>query len=59
MVSGGENCVPFDMWKATSFPTTETKFQVRHRMECGWVQAEGLYVIIIFKNIVENPLENL
>ena len=29
MVSGGENGVPFDMWKATSFPTSETKFQVR------------------------------
>ena len=39
--------------------TTDTKFQVKHRMKGGWIQAEDLYVIIIFfESIVKNTLEN-
>ena len=30
------------------FPTMEAKFQVKHRIECGWVQADDLCMIIIF-----------
>jgi len=33
--------------KQSIFPPTETEFQVKRRMECGWMQAEDLYVIII------------
>ena len=40
-------------------PLFPTKFQVKRRMKCGWVQAEDLYVIIIFfENIVKRTLEN-
>ena len=43
------------------FPKTDTKFQVKHRMKGEWVQAEDLYMIIIFflENIVKNTLETL
>ena len=34
--------------KQPLFPTTDTKFQVKRRMKGGWVQAEDLYVILIF-----------
>ena len=45
--------------KQPLFPTTDTKFQVKCRMKGGWVQAEDLYVIIIFcENIVKSTLEN-
>jgi len=45
--------------KQPLFPTTETKFQVKRRMKGGWVQAEDLYVIIIFfESIVKNTLES-
>ena len=46
--------------KQPLFPTTDTKFQVKRRMKGGWVQAEDLYVIIIFflENIVKNTQEN-
>ena len=36
------------------FPTIEEKFQVKRRLECGWVQAD-LYLISIFvENIVRH-----
>ena len=34
--------------KQSLFPTTDTKFQVQRRMKSGWIQAEDLYVTIIF-----------
>ena len=34
--------------RQSCFPTMETKFQVKCRMECGWIQAENLYLMIIF-----------
>ena len=58
-VSGGRTAYRVSCGKQPHFPTTETKFHVKHKMESGWVQAENLYVIIIFfENIAENPLEN-
>ena len=45
--------------KQPLFATAETKFQVKRRMKGGWVQAEDLYVIIIFfESIVKKTLEN-
>ena len=45
--------------KQPLFPTTDTKFQVKHRMKDGWVKAEGLYeIFIFFESIVKNTLEN-
>ena len=45
--------------KQPRFPSTDTNFQVKRRMKCGWVQAADLYVIIIFvENIVKRTLEN-
>ena len=42
--------------KQPLFPTEETKFQVKRRMKDGWLQAEDLYVIIIFfESIVKIP----
>ena len=42
--------------KQPHFPKAETKFQVKGRMECGWVQAENLYLVIIFsKNSRKSP----
>ena len=45
--------------KQLLLPTTDTKFQVKRRMKDGWVQAEDLYMIIIFfEIIVKNTLES-
>ena len=57
---GGKNRVSFVVWWWPLFPTTDTKFQVKRRINGGWVQAEDLYVIMIFflENIVKNTLEN-
>ena len=47
----------FSCGKQPLFPTTETKFQVKHRMKGGWVQVEDLCAIItFFESIVKNPL---
>ena len=47
------------VWQAASFPTMETKPQAKNRMKGGRVQAEDLYVIIIFfKNTVKHSQEN-
>ena len=56
----GKNSVPCVVWQAASFfPTTVTKCQVKRRMKAGWVQAEDLFVIIVFlENIVINSLES-
>ena len=40
------------------FPITDTKFQVKRRMKGGCVQAEDLYMIIMFLEIIDkNTLE--
>ena len=45
--------------KQPLFPTTDTKFQVKHRMKGGWVKTEGLYkLFIFFESIVKNTLDN-
>ena len=45
--------------KQPLFPIEETKFQVKRRVKGGWLQAEDLYVIIIFfESIVKNTLKN-
>ena len=56
---GAKTAYHLSCGKQPLFPTTETKFQVKRRMKGGWVQAEDLFVIIIFfENIVKNTLEN-
>ena len=56
---GVETAYHLSCGKQSLFPSTDTKFQVKCRMKGGWVQAEDLYVIIIFfENIVESILEN-
>ena len=61
LLGGGETAYNLSCG-GSLFPTTDTKFQVTCRMKGGWVQAEDLYVIIIFflesivKDIMENPL---
>ena len=56
---GGKTAYHLSCDKQPLFPTTDTKFQVKRRMKGGWVQAEDLYVIIIFfENVVKFTLEN-
>ena len=58
-VIGGKAVYHLSGGKQPHFTTTYTNFQVKCRMKDGWVQAEGLYMIIIFfENIVKNILEN-
>ena len=45
---GGKTAYRLSCGKQPLFPSTDTKFQVKGRMKCGWVQAEDIYVIIIF-----------
>ena len=58
---GGKNSVSLVVWRQPLFPTTDTKFQATRRMKGGWVQAEDLYMVIIYflvkmdKNTPENP----
>ena len=55
---GGETAHYLSCGKQPLFSTTNTQFQGNRRMKGGWVQAEDLYVIIIFfENIVKNTLE--
>ena len=57
-VIGGQTAYHVSCSKQALFPTTDTKFQVKRRMNDGWVQAEDLYVIIIFfETIVKSTLE--
>ena len=35
------------------FPTIEAKFQVKRRLDCGWVQADLYVISIFFENIVD------
>ena len=54
---GGKNSVSFVVWWQPLFPTTDTKFQVKRKVD--GVQAEDLCIIIIFfENIVKNTLKN-
>ena len=47
------------IWQAAS-SSNGNKFQVKHKMKGGCVQAEDLFkIIIFFKNIVKSSLENL
>ena len=39
--------------KQHRFPITEAKFQVKRRLECGWLQADLYVIIIFFENIVD------
>jgi len=43
--------------KHALFPAMDTKFQVKHRMKGGWVQA-SICDNIFFESIVKNTLEN-
>ena len=61
MIGGGgvKTAYHVSCGKQPLFPTTDTKFQVKCRMKGGWVQAEDLYgVIIFFEIIVKRTLEN-
>jgi len=56
---GGKTVYHLSYGMQPLYPTTEKKFEVKCRMKGGCVQAEDLYVIIIFLEIiVKNPLEN-
>ena len=59
LLGGGGTVHHLSCGKQPLFTTTDTQFQRKRRKKGGWVQAEDLYVIIIFfENIVKNTLEN-
>jgi len=41
--------------KLPGFPTSEAKFKVKRRMECGWVKA--INPLENLGNLAENPLK--
>jgi len=41
--------------KQPGFPTTETKVEIKRRMECGWVKAKS--PLEKPGNLAENPLK--
>ena len=57
LMGGGGVTFHVSCGKQPLFPTTDAGFQVKRRMECGWVEADVYVIVIFFEKIIDNPHE--